>query len=59
MANFVAPTDEVAATFSHTLLQIAKVKPPAVRKDVTDTEGWDLMAGRLQGNLDEIERSWC
>lgn len=59
VGRFIAPTEEVAANFSRTLLQSIRAKPPAKRGEVDDPEGWDLMAGRLQRKLDEIERSWC
>lgn len=59
VARFVMPTKEGAANFSQTLLDSALVNPPAIREDVEDAEGWDLMSDRLQGKLDEIERSWC
>ncbi|CAM9131216.1 unnamed protein product [Scytosiphon promiscuus] len=59
VGSFVAPTEEGAANFSRTLLQSVVVKPPAIRGDVDDPEGWDLMADRLQRKLDDIERSRC
>lgn len=59
VARFVTPTEEGAANFSQTLIDSVAVKLPAARKNVNDTEGWDLMANRLQGKLDDIERSWC
>ncbi|CAM9131139.1 unnamed protein product [Scytosiphon promiscuus] len=59
VGEFVAPTIAGAANFSRTLLQTVLVKTPAIRDDVDDPEGWDLMAERLQEKLDEIELSWC
>lgn len=59
VASFFMPTEEGATKLSQTLLESAVVKPPAVREDVDDEEGWDLMSNRLQGKLDMIERSWC
>lgn len=59
VADFIAPTEPVAAKLANILLEAVNVESPSKRKDQEDTEGWDLMASRLERKLDGIEREWC
>ncbi|CAM9565773.1 unnamed protein product [Scytosiphon promiscuus] len=60
LADFISPTESVAKKVATILLETVSVDSPASREDQgEDAVGWEMMARRLQGKLDDIERDWC
>ncbi|CAM9485768.1 unnamed protein product [Scytosiphon promiscuus] len=69
VARFAVPTEKVAASLEKTLLETVRVRPlteaedggdeGGEAEDEQDAEGRELMSGRLQEKLDQIERDRC
>lgn len=59
LANFTAPTPEMAAAFAKTLVDTAAVSHKPGNNDLIQPDAEHALAARLQVKLDNVEATFC